>query len=47
MVEREERLRAEVQERIAGARIRNCPGASPGLVVALGGTVVLATANLV
>lgn len=47
MVEREERLRAEVQEWIARSKDQYLPWRIIGLVVALGGTAVLATANLV
>ncbi|MGH3030106.1 MAG: hypothetical protein ACRDNE_04965 [Gaiellaceae bacterium] len=46
MVEREERLRADVQEWIARSKDQYLPWRIVGLVVALSGTVVLAAANL-
>ena len=47
IVEREERLRAEVQEWIARSKDQYLPWRIVGLVVALSGTVLLAAANLV
>jgi hypothetical protein len=46
LVEREERLRADVQEWIARSKDQYLPWRIVGLVVALSGTVVLAAANL-
>jgi hypothetical protein len=46
MAEREEQLRADVQEWIARSKDQYLPWRIAGLVVALSGTVVLAAANL-
>jgi hypothetical protein len=46
IVEREERLRADVQEWIARSKDQYLPWRIVGLVVALSGTIVLAAANL-
>jgi hypothetical protein len=46
IVEREERLRSDVQEWIARSKDQYLPWRIVGLVVALSGTVVLAAANL-